>query len=330
MRAVRLRTDGSGWGEVQVPIPAPGPGEVLLQIDYTGLCHTDLHFIDGENAARMPAEVTLGHEAGGVVRDVGEGVPHWQSGDRAIVHPVDEKNGETWVLGVHFDGSWAEYLLVPAHLLVASDGVPPEQAALLPDAVATPWAAITSTAQVRPGEAVAVWGLGGLGYHAVKLLRLVGAVPIIALDPQPEARERALRAGADVALDPMGERWHEELEEALAGRALDVAFDFFGGSAVQQQAFDAVRRGGRIVLTGIPDAPLHLDSSPQLIRLQKRILGHYGTERHHLVELVEMVRRGRLDLADSVSEVLPLAEVDTAVSHLRTQFQNPVRILLQP
>ena len=106
-------------------------------------------------------------------------------------------------MGFAFDGAWAEYVVVPWQALVAvPDHVAIEQAAILADAVSTPYAGLTDRAGLRRGESVGIWGIGGLGVHAVMIARMVGASPIIALDPSEAARQRALDRGADHALDP--------------------------------------------------------------------------------------------------------------------------------
>jgi threonine dehydrogenase-like Zn-dependent dehydrogenase len=329
MIAVRLR-EGAAPELTTVDRPEPGPGEVRLAVSYSGICHTDLHFVAGERAARMASEVTMGHEVVGVIDALGPDVADWAVGDRVLVNPMGERGGQSWVLGVHYDGGWAEHVVVPADMLVAVGNIPPEQAAVIPDAVSTPWAAIRNTADVRAGESAGVWGIGGLGYHGVQLLRLVGAAPIVAVDPNPAARERALRVGADLALDPSRQDLNERILEATDGRGLDVAFDFVGNANVQQQAFDAVGRYGRIVLVGVANGDLTLHSSPVLVRLSKQVIGHYGAERHHLAQVVDLVRHGRLDLSGSVSQILPLAEFERGLDVLRNKVGDPVRVLLRP
>ena len=106
----------------------------------------------------------------------------------------------------------------------------------MPDAVSTPWGAIVWTGGVRAGEAVGVWGVGGLGAHAVQLLRFVGATPLIAVDPIAAARKRALEFGADLALDPANPEFAQQLRASTGGKGLDVAFDFAGGDVVRAQA----------------------------------------------------------------------------------------------
>lgn len=329
MRAVRLRT-GSAPELVRVPRPEPGPGEARLSVMYTGICHTDLHFVDGERAPRMADEVTLGHEVAGIVDAVGPGVEDWSVGDAVLVNPMGERRGQSWVLGVHFDGSWADHVVVPTSMLVAADGIPLEQAAILPDAVSTSWAAIRDTADVRAGESVGVWGVGGLGHHAVQLLRLAGATPVVAVDPSPAARHRALDVGADVSLDPRDPELVHRITDVSGSAGLDVAFDFFGHSSIHQQAFDAVGRYGRVVLVGVADGDLVLRPAPALVRLGKRVIGHYGADVHHLAQVVQFVRHGRLDLSRSISKVLSLDEFEEGMHVLRYRIGDPVRVLLAP
>jgi threonine dehydrogenase-like Zn-dependent dehydrogenase len=331
MTAARLNTSLSSLDLHSLKVPVPSATEVRIKVAYAGICLSDIHFITGETAAGMLQEVTLGHEVAGVIDQTGSDVTEWSVGDRVIAQPVENSDTSTRVLGVHYDGAWAEYVVVSAASLVeVPASVPLDVAAIIPDAVSTPWAAINDTAQVRPAESVAVWGLGGLGYHAVKLLRLVGAAPIIAVDPLGEARERALAAGADFALDPRADDFQAEIRRITEGRGIDVAFDFFGSPAIHQQAFDALGLRGRLVLVGIPEAPLHIEATNHLVRSAKRVLGHYGPSRRHLEELVKLVKLRRLDLSDSISAVYDLTDTHKAVDQLVAKTGHPVRILLKP
>lgn len=331
MTAVRLDTTSGRLDIRTVGVPVPGPSEVRVKVAYAGICLSDIHFIQGEIAAGMLDEVTLGHEVSGTVDMVGSDVAAWAPGDRVVAQPLEDLGTSTRIMGVNYDGAWAEHVVVPAKALVSvPEHIPLAVAAIVPDAISTPWAAITDTARVRATESVAVWGLGGLGYHAVKLLRLVGAAPIIAVDPLEAARQRALDAGADVVLDPRAEDFHEQLMGATDGVGIDVAFDFFGAASIHQQSFDALARNGRLVLVGIPEAPLHIDATNLVVRRSNRILGHYGQSARHSVELMKLIGLGRVDFTDSVTDVYDLADAHEAVGQLTSKSGNPIRILLRP
>ncbi|RKN49742.1 zinc-binding dehydrogenase [Micromonospora costi] len=324
-RALRMET---------VPVPEPGHGQVRIRVEAAGVCLSDVHLIDGTlTPLYLPDDaVTLGHEVAGVVDAPGEGVDGWQPGQRVLLQAGEkDRRGTVFTRGVDYDGGWAEYAVASQETLVPiPDDLPFEQACIIPDAVSTPWAAVTDTGRTRPGEAVAVWGVGGLGAHAVQLLRLVGAAPVIALDPLPAARDRALTLGADLALDPGDVALRDTVLAVTGGRGLDVAFDFAGVTPVREQALTLLGRRGRLVLAGIANKPVTIASDSPFTYLQQAVLGHYGSEAEHVVQLVSLAAQGRLDLAASVSDVLPLAEAPEAVRRVQSKQGDPIRLILRP
>ena len=333
MIAGRLNVETGTFAMQEVPIPEPGPGFVRIKVGAAGVCLSDVHLIQGLLRPQFlkGSEVTLGHEVAGTVDLPGDGVTSVAPGDRVVVQAGYEYNGVTLTMGVDYDGGWAEYLVVPAGVLVPlGDDIPFDQASIIPDAVSTPWGAIASTADVRAGEAVGVWGIGGLGAHGVQLLRLIGAAPIIAVDPIPEARERALEFGADLALDPMAEDFAESMKAATGGKGLDVALDFAGVDAVRTQAINCLGLRGRLVLVGLSGKPMTINDSTGFSYARKQIRGHYGSEAHHVPQLVSLARLGRLDFAKSVSARIPLADAEKAVQALDAKEGNPIRLVLIP
>jgi threonine dehydrogenase-like Zn-dependent dehydrogenase len=317
----------------EVPEPEPGPGQVLVKVEAAGVCLSDLHLIDGTLTPASGIDaVTLGHEVAGTVAALGPAVAGWRTGQRVLLQAGElSPDGRILTRGVDYDGGWAEYTLATATTLVPiPDDLPFEQAAIIPDAVSTPWAAITATAAVRPAEAVGVWGAGGLGVHAIQLLRLVGAAPVVAVDPLPEARRRALDLGADIALDPGDDDLHTRVRDETGGAGLAAAFDFAGVAAVREQAVGCLGYGGRLVLVGRTDRPLTISNGTAFSFLQQKILGHYGSTPDHVRQLVALTLRRRLDLSRSVSDVLPLADAAEAVDRLHRKQGNPIRLILRP
>lgn len=332
MLAARLDSAKKKFELQQVDIPEPGPGQIRIQVKAAGVCLSDVHLIDGSVVGpyQLP-HVTLGHEVAGVVDKLGEGVSSHEVGDRVLVNPLEFHGPELHTMGVDYDGGWAEYVVARAESMVdIGPDLPFEQAAIIPDAVTTPWGAISEAGKIRAGESVGVWGLGGLGFHGVMLLRMVGAAPIIAIDPIERARERALDAGADVALDPNDPDFAAKILEATGGEGLDAAFDFAGFTPVRQQAVDALRRLGRLVIVGITPDPLTLDPSSDLSVFQKSVIGHYGSEPKHLDEMVKLTKLGRLDFSKSISKTYSLSEAHKAVEQLNSKEGDPIRIVLLP
>ncbi|MFC9028777.1 zinc-binding dehydrogenase [Streptomyces arboris] len=332
MRAVRLHLPTRTLSVEEVAKPVPGPGEVLVKVAAAGVCLSDVHLVDGTLTPLYLEgdSVTLGHEVAGTVEALGPGAGGWSAGQRVVLQAGERRGGRTHTRGVDYDGGWAEYALASAATLVALPlTLPLDQAAIIPDAVSTPWAAVTVTGDVRPAQAVGVWGAGGLGAHAVQLLRAVGAYPVIAVDPVPAARDRALHFGADLALDSGDPLLREQVLGATGG-GLEAAFDFAGAPAVREQALSVLAPKGRLVLVGLSDQPLTVAHSTRFSYLQHRILGHYGSEEHHVAQLVRLAEGGRLDFSRSITDVLPLEEAATAVRRMETKEGDPVRLILRP
>lgn len=333
MLAGRLDLHGAGLVMEQVPVPQPGPDEVLVRVASAGVCLSDVHLIEGmfKPLHATGDKVTLGHEVAGEVAELGDAVAGIRIGDRVLLQAGEERAGAVHTRGVDYDGGWAEYAVATASTLVPIPAsLSFDEACFLPDAVSTPWSAITGTGAVRPAEAVGVWGIGGLGTHGVQLLRLIGAYPIVAVDPLPAARERALALGADVTLDPADPDLPARVRAATGGRGLAAVFDFTGEPVVYEQAVSVLAVGGRLVLVGLSDQPLSLADGIRFSYLGQRLLGHYGSTRRHLEELVELVRGRRLELSRSVSARYPLDEAAKAVAALRTKDGSPVRLILKP
>jgi threonine dehydrogenase-like Zn-dependent dehydrogenase len=341
MLAVRHVGPGKPLEVTDVPTPEPQPGEVRVRVAACGVCASDLHILDGSLPTRSAPPVTLGHEPSGVVSAIGDGVTGWQLGDRVIVYagkacgacnhclagapPEDCMLPLT--LGVDYDGAWADEVVVPAYCLVRlPENVPFEIGAILCDAVGTPYNAVVDTGAVRPGERVAIFGVGGLGTHAVQIARMAGAGFVAAVDPIEGARERAVQLGADVAIPPDGAV--PQLRALTGGEGVDVAFDFVGANQVLKSAVASLARGGRAVVVGVSGEPIKLGPAITFAFFQTRLIGSYGYSRAHLETLVRLVSNGRLDLSRSISATLPFEQAEEAVRMLRTKENDPVRILL--
>ena len=242
MRAQRFYADTKTIAVEDVPIPEPGPGEVLVKVAFCGICHSDLSLINGTFPSQLPV-VTQGHEASGTVAKLGPGRHRLgrgrpRGGRRGPAVPgVRELPARRRVeLPAHpADGVRLRRRAgrsTPWHKRSGSPGFPTtcplEQAAILADAVSTPYGAVVRTGKVGIGESVGVWGVGGLGTHMVQLARLVGAAPIIAVDIKPAILDRALAVGADYAFDARDADLPAKIAEATGGRKLDVAFDAVG------------------------------------------------------------------------------------------------------
>ncbi|WP_394436925.1 zinc-binding dehydrogenase [Streptomyces sp. SGAir0957] len=334
MLAARLHIPSRTLRIEEVAKPVPGPGQVLVAVEAAGVCLSDVHLIDGTLTPLLldGDTVTLGHEVSGTIARTGPGVTRWKPGQRVVLYAGEVREGVTYTRGVDYDGGWAEFALSSEDALTElPDGIPFDQGAIIPDAVSTPWGAITVTGAVKPAEAVGVWGVGGLGVHAVQLLRAVGACPVIAVDPNPTARERALAQGADLALDPADPALRDRIGAATGGAGLTAAFDFAGVPAVREQALSVLAPKGRLVLVGLTDKPLAVTDGTRFSYLQQQILGHYGSDMPvALPQLLRLIEGGRLDFSASISGELPLSAAAEAVERLEHKTDDPIRLILRP
>jgi D-arabinose 1-dehydrogenase-like Zn-dependent alcohol dehydrogenase len=327
MRAGQITVSTRAFGVVDVPTPEAGAGQVRIKVAAAGVCLSDVHLLEGilSPGYLIGDHVTLGHEVAGVIDQVGAGVTTVAVGERVVVI-AGERNAahQVTTMGFDYDGGWAEYVVTKAELVATiPDSLSFEQAAIIPDAVSTPWAAISSTAKMQPGESAVVFGVGGLGIHAVQLLKLIGCSKVIAIDPREDARANALARGADFAFAP------DDLE-IKNHRGLNAAFDFAGVTPVRKQALSLLGEQGRLVIVGIANEPIVIPNDMAFTYMRTQVLGHYGSEEHHVRELIEFAREGRLDLSQSVTEVMPLEKAVEALDRLANKIGNPIRIVLKP
>ncbi|GAA2717139.1 zinc-binding dehydrogenase [Actinoplanes palleronii] len=333
MLAGRLNVSTGKFAVEEVDEPHAGRGQVRIAVRAAGVCLSDVHLIQGilKPLYLQGDTVTLGHETAGVIDEVGEGVHGLTVGERVLLQAGEIRGGSVLTRGVDYDGGWAQHAVATAGTVVPiPDTLSFEQACFIPDAVSTPWAAITATAGVQPARAVGVWGVGGLGAHAVQLLRMIGAAPIVAIDPLPSARERALQFGADLALDPEDPEFAGLVGEATGGTGLAYAFDFAGVAGVRVQAARSLARWGKLILVGLTDQPLTVPDGTRFSFLEQQIRGHYGSGPEHVLELLSLVALHRVEFSGSVSGTLPLAQAAEAVRQLDAKENNPIRLILMP
>lgn len=334
MRAGRIKISTREFKIVDFPIPLPGPQQVRIKVEAAGVCLSDVHLLDSTLSPGYLEgdEVTMGHEVAGVIESLGTDVSDWKIGDRVIVCAgIRDGKGRVRTQGFDFDGGFADFMVADVNTLVAiHNELSFEQACIIPDAVSTPWAAITQTAKVGSGESSMVFGLGGLGIHAIQLLKIIGSSPIIAVDPLPLARERALMVGADLALDPFDSEFSKKVRAATNGRGINAAFDFAGVTAARTQALPLLAEAGRLVIIGIASQPITIPNDMAFVYKRNQIMGHYGSEPHHTKELVSLIKTGKLDLSASITSVYSLEEAEVALRQLELKTDNPIRIILKP
>lgn len=341
MLAARFHAPGEPLRLEDVPVPSVGPQEVLVRVTACGICGSDVHFSEGR-APVATTPITLGHEPAGIVAEVGQGVSSVATGQRVVVRPGagcgscpacaagrDSLCERSLVLGMHVDGGLAEYLAADAsNVIPVPDAVPLEQAAIISDAVATPYHALVDRGGLRAGESVAIFGTGGLGAHAVQLARLAGAATVIAVDVRASALERARRAGADVTINATEERPSRRIR-ALAG-GVDLSLECVGRPDTIGEAVKSLRRGGRAVVVGMGPEPIQLPPPNAFTWSEHALIGSFGSTAEHVRLLLGMAASGRIDLAGSVTALLPLRDVNAGLDMLRSPEGDAGRVVVQP
>jgi alcohol dehydrogenase, propanol-preferring len=344
MRAARLHRPRSADGPEDlridtVPVPTVGSGEVLVRIRACGICASDLHVVAGITPHGPDLPQILGHEPAGEVAAVGPGVEDWMVGDRVAMLAArpcgrcgyctagrENLCATVEVAGVDTQGAQAEYAVADARYLVPIPaGLPFEQAAIVTDAVATPYHAL-KRGGVGEGSTVAVFGLGGLGMHAILLAKLAGA-DVIGVDLDEVNLQRALDWGADEVVDASDGRPARRIRELTEG-GVDRSFEFVGLAETLDQAVKSLRPGGRATIVGLTPAPLSTVPIARFVAQETELVGSFGSTHRDLGELFDLIEDGRLDLGRSVTEVLPIDGLPDALRRLESREGNPIRMVV--
>ena len=334
----------------ELTLTAPEPDEVMIQTVACGLCHSDLHMIDGHLTTPVPA--VLGHEAAGIVQAVGENVTDFAPGDRVVsclsmfCGACRECSvGNTWLcerrqsLGKRIDGTsrlrrgdvevtqmtglgaFAEEMLVHRNAIVkVPDALPLELGALLGCAVITGVGSVINGARLRAGSTVAVIGCGGVGLNIVQGALLAGAERIIAIDLNPEKLALATTFGAtDVVNGAEVDAAQAVLE--LTGGGVDAAFEAIGLPATAQQAFRMIRPGRTAYLVGLPGAGKMIELPGTLMLVQGRglqglFMGSNNFKRD-IPMLANLYLQGRLKLDELVAAKIDLDQINEGYAAMR-------------
>lgn len=331
----------------EIEIDPPQQGEVKIRLVATAICHSDVHFIRGEwRGDWINLPVVAGHEAAGIVEEIGEGVTLTKPGDSVVVsllrscgrcfqctigspHLCEGKfamdteprfrsrRGEPIRQLVH-TSAFAEYTIVDQSQVVqVPEGIPLDRACLLACGVITGLGAVVNTAQVEPKSSVVVIGTGGVGLNAVQGAVLAGANSIIAVDLQ-DAKMAAARAfGATHTINASTQNVVETVKELTANRGADYVFVTVGSTAAVTQSFDLVRRGGTITVVGLPaiegKVPLPVF---RLVVGEWRVMGSsMGSTRLRVdvPRLMELYQQGRLKLDELITARYPLEQINEAI-----------------
>jgi len=349
MKAAVLFKPNSPLEIIDISTRKPKAHEVLVRTSFVGLCHTDLHFIEGLNEHPLP--LVLGHEASGIVEQVGSEVTYVKPGDHVVTclsvfcgecenctdgrtvlcsnvdvrMPPGKSDRLAWdrpdKLNQFFNlGAFAEQILAHEHSLVKiRKDMPLDLAALLGCGVLTGVGAVVNTARVKAGETVAIIGCGGVGMAAVNGAAIAGAGRIIAIDIDKNKLEMAKNFGATDLLDARDGSVVEKVKEMTSG-VLHHTFEALGRKETTEQAFAMLPPGGTATIMGmLPQGTMIELHGLDFIR-ERKIQGSSMGSNHFRVDiprLIDFYLRGKLHLDSWISERMPLDKINEGFATMK-------------
>lgn len=329
----------------EMPVPQPGPNEVLIRVQAVGICGSDVHGMDGSSGRRVPP-IIMGHEASGIIAEVGSDVHAWATGDRvtfdSTVYALDDwysrrgmynlSDGRE-VVGVSTPnfrrhGAFAEFVTVPQHILYhVPDNVTFTQAAMVePVAVALHAVSLTP---IQLNDSAVVVGAGMIGLFVVQALKLAGCSPIIAIDLDDDRLALARKLGATHTLNARTDaNVPAQVRELTHGRGADVAFEVVGANATINTAISCVRKGATITLVGNLTPTVEIPMQ-KIVTEQLRLQGSCAINGEYEASLA-LISSGKIDVGAILSAEVPLSEGASWFDRLYNHEKGLMKVVLKP
>lgn len=328
MRAMVLKQFKSDLVLENVDLPKLGPHEVLIKVKACGMCRTDIKIKNGLMDPRIiKLPHIMGHEIAGIVEEIGENVVNIKTGQRVVVYFYETCQSCRYCLegkenlcsdikrpGFEYDGGFAEYVKIPENnVVLIEDGISFEEAAVVPDAVATNYHALVKQSNMQPGETVLIAGVGGLGVHAIQIVKALGG-RVIACDIDDKRLDTALKYGADAALSAMGNDLESKIKDLTGGYGADICLDLVGTPLGFNLFLKSTRKGGRYCLVGYsPNHPLTIDTVSYHLN-EYQLIGCRASTKQDLIDVLGLMKKGLIKSV--IDEVYPLEDVNIGLANL--------------
>jgi alcohol dehydrogenase len=345
MHANVFRAPGE-FGLEEKVIPHAGPGEAVIQVRLTTICGTDIHIVRGEYSVK--SGLTIGHEAVGIIHELGPGVHGYRIGQRVMTGAItpcgtceaclsgglSQCGGPLggWKLGNTIDGTQAGYVLIPhaqANLAIVPDELADEQVLLLSDIASTGFAA-AERGHIKLGDTVAVFAQGPIGLCATLGARLLGASQIIAVDPDPARLQVAASFGATSTLSPAPDL-ADQIRALTGGRGVDTAIEALGTQETFENALRSLRPGGTLSSVGVYHGDLNLPVDAVGAGLADHTivttLCPGGKER--MQRLMRLVTAHRIDLTPLLTHVFELEDIRRAYELFSSRAKGVLKIAIK-
>ena len=342
MLAAWIEQPGKPFVVKETDVPEVGRGDVLVEIKAASICGTDVHYWTGEfEPGKVP--IIPGHEGAGIVREVGEDVKHLKKGDHVIIHYViscgnciqciqgyDNRCRFRRSIGHDVNGTFAQYIKIPArNALKVADHVPFEWGTIMSCAVSTAYHAL-NVSGIKKGDTVVIFGVGGVGIHAVLWAKFFGAGKIIAVDLVDSKLEVAKEYGADLVINPTREDVLEIIKKETDGWGADIAIECSGSQKAMEQAIKAIKgknifESGKVISVGLQTKPFQIE----YWGLREGWITVSGDHtRFELQQIIKLVENGRIDLSKSVTHKIGLKEVNEGIKLLKEGKEHVERIVI--
>jgi S-(hydroxymethyl)glutathione dehydrogenase / alcohol dehydrogenase len=313
-----------------VPLPRLAAGQVLVRVHASGICGKQIDEVTGKRGDDPYLPHLLGHEGAGVVEDVGPGVRKVKPGDHVVLHWMKASGTDSapprysW-RGRELSAGWVttfsdQTIVSENRVTVIPDDFDLHVAPLLGCAVTTGLGIVFNNAQLKPGQSIAVFGVGGVGLNVIQGAALANAYPLIAIDLFDNKLDQARAFGATHVVNARTQDVGEILKELSRGVGLDATVDTTGDPGVIQTAYGATSNKGRTILAGVPHhtARITIDSFP--LHFGRRIFGSHGGETvpdQDIGRYIQLYKLGKLKLNELITHRLPLDDVNQAIDTVR-------------
>ncbi len=342
MKAVRFYKNHKEFFIENVEKPTiRNPDEVLVQVKACGICGSDLHLLHGFIKPAF-SPIIPGHESSGIIAEVGKNVKKVKPGDHVVIsagiscgkcffckNHRENLCEEVGVLGFHCNGAMAEYICVEErNVFKISSHIPFSEAAILADAVSTPFYAIKKIGNFQKDQKIAVLGCGGLGIHAIKIARALEASEIYAFDISDTSLQNARNVGANHTFLSYSIR---EIVKSLHKKIyFHLILDFTGIYDFVEPMLRLLFSGGKYIIVGLSKGQLQI-RIPSIITFRSlSICGSYGIDSETFQELIDFYNIGKISLNESISGKFPLDKINDCVRELENRKNSIIRFILTP
>lgn len=318
----KIEAKEGGIGLREIDVPAPGAGEIRLKIAAAGICGTDMQIYKWapRMARRMRLPLVMGHEASGVVDALGPGVTEVAPGDHVSLeshvfcgHCRPCRSGKahlctnTTYPGIDFNGGFAEYSVVPARIAWKNPSHLPHHIAAMMEPFGIAVHASLEGSGVS-GQTVLVNGCGPIGLMNVAAARALGALTVIACDPNPVRLATAAKMGADRTVNPKDEDLIKVVKDMTGGDGVDVGIEYSGTESGFRAVFESLAKGGDFRLVGAPPTAIPVDFTFWLLKCPRMINIHGRRIWDSWVQATPLLYSGKVDLSPIASHILPLKD----------------------